>query len=62
MITLSVIVYIVWTIARFVNRHTNNWTKFGYDCHGAWYAHLWDIAHYIAIVVLICGVCIKYFI
>lgn len=61
MITLSVVVWVIWTAARFQNRYCNNWTRFGYNQYGAWYAHLWDIVHLVAIIGGVSWFIIKHF-
>lgn len=61
MITLSVLTYIIWTVARFKNRRYDRWTADQYEQYGAWYAILWDMVHMIAIIVGVVYVCLKCF-
>ena len=61
MITLCVLVYIVWTIARFRKGRYMGWTKFGYSENAPWYAFLWDLAHWVAAIGFVVYLCIKYF-
>lgn len=61
MITLCVLIYIIWTIARFRKGIYMGWTKFGYGENAPWYAFLWDLAHLFAAIGFVVYICITYF-